>query len=106
FLFSSIHRHLALHSFPTRRSSDLIGLLVDDAIVVVENVERLMEEEGLSPLEATRKSMTQITGALIGIGVVLSAVFVPMAFLGGADRKSTRLNSSHVSISYAVFCLK
>ena len=62
-----------------------IGLLVDDAIVVVENVERLMEEEGLSPLEATRKSMDQITGALIGIGVVLSAVFVPMAFLGGAS---------------------
>ncbi len=62
-----------------------IGLLVDDAIVVVENVERIMEEEGLSPLEATRKSMDQITGALIGIGVVLSAVFVPMAFLGGAS---------------------
>ncbi|HEY9098242.1 MAG TPA: efflux RND transporter permease subunit [Thiobacillus sp.] len=61
-----------------------IGLLVDDAIVVVENVERLMSEEGLSPLEATRKSMDQITGALIGIGVVLSAVFVPMAFLGGS----------------------
>ncbi len=62
-----------------------IGLLVDDAIVVVENVERIMEEEKLSPLEATRKSMDQITGALIGIGVVLSAVFVPMAFLGGAS---------------------
>lgn len=61
-----------------------IGLLVDDAIVVVENVERIMEEEKCSPLEATRKSMDQITGALIGIGVVLSAVFVPMAFLGGA----------------------
>jgi len=61
-----------------------IGLLVDDAIVVVENVERLMEEEGLSPLEATRKSMDQITGALVGIALVLSAVFVPMAFLGGA----------------------
>lgn len=61
-----------------------IGLLVDDAIVVVENVERLMSEEGLSPLEASRKSMDQITGALIGIGVVLSAVFVPMAFLGGS----------------------
>jgi multidrug efflux pump len=61
-----------------------IGLLVDDAIVVVENVERLMTEEGLSPLEATRKSMDQITGALIGIGLVLSAVFVPMAFLGGS----------------------
>ncbi len=61
-----------------------IGLLVDDAIVVVENVERLMSEEGLSPLEAARKSMDQITGALVGIGVVLSAVFVPMAFLGGS----------------------
>jgi multidrug efflux pump len=61
-----------------------IGLLVDDAIVVVENVERLMTDEGLSPLEATRKSMDQITGALIGIAVVLSAVFIPMAFLEGA----------------------
>jgi multidrug efflux pump len=61
-----------------------IGLLVDDAIVVVENVERLMSEEGLSPVEAARKSMHQITGALVAIGLVLSAVFVPMAFLGGA----------------------
>lgn len=61
-----------------------IGLLVDDAIVVVENVERVMEEDGLSPLEATRKSMGQITGALIGIAMVLSAVFVPMAFFGGS----------------------
>ncbi|MCF5727366.1 efflux RND transporter permease subunit [Aeromonas veronii] len=61
-----------------------IGLLVDDAIVVVENVERLMSEEDLSPLEATRKSMTQITGALVGIALVLSAVFVPMAFFGGS----------------------
>ncbi|GGJ97604.1 efflux RND transporter permease subunit [Luteimonas terricola] len=61
-----------------------IGLLVDDAIVVVENVERIMSEEGLSPLEATRKSMDQITGALVGIGVVLSAVFVPMAFMSGS----------------------
>ena len=61
-----------------------IGLLVDDAIVVVENVERLMSEEDLSPLEATRKSMDQITGALIGIALVLSAVFVPMAFFGGS----------------------
>ncbi|MFY9329323.1 MAG: efflux RND transporter permease subunit [Georgfuchsia sp.] len=60
-----------------------IGLLVDDAIVVVENVERLMTEEGLSPLEATRKSMDQITGALVAIGLVLAAVFVPMAFIGG-----------------------
>lgn len=61
-----------------------IGLLVDDAIVVVENVERVMMEDGLSPLEATRKSMSQITGALIGIAMVLSAVFVPMAFFGGS----------------------
>ncbi|HEY4556207.1 MAG TPA: efflux RND transporter permease subunit [Lysobacter sp.] len=61
-----------------------IGLLVDDAIVVVENVERIMSEEGLSPLAATRKSMGQITGALVGIGLVLSAVFVPMAFMSGS----------------------
>ncbi|MGQ3354876.1 MAG: efflux RND transporter permease subunit [Phreatobacter sp.] len=61
-----------------------IGLLVDDAIVVVENVERVMAEEHLSPLEATRRSMDQITGALIGIGLVLSAVFLPMAFFGGS----------------------
>ena len=61
-----------------------IGLLVDDAIVVVENVERVMSEEGLGPKEATRKSMDQITGALIGIALVLSAVFVPMAFFGGS----------------------
>lgn len=61
-----------------------IGLLVDDAIVVVENVERLMSEEGLSPKEATRKSMGQITGALVGIALVLSAVFLPMAFFGGS----------------------
>jgi multidrug efflux pump len=62
-----------------------IGLLVDDAIVVVENVERLMADEGLSPVEATRRSMDQITGALIGIATVLSAVFIPMAFLTGAS---------------------
>ena len=61
-----------------------IGLLVDDAIVVVENVERIMSEEGLPPKEATRKSMGQITSALIGIGLVLSAVFGPMAFFGGS----------------------
>jgi len=61
-----------------------IGLLVDDAIVVVENVERVMAEEGLSPKEATKKSMGQITGALVGIALVLSAVFVPMAFFGGS----------------------
>ncbi|NHH78691.1 efflux RND transporter permease subunit [Burkholderia gladioli] len=61
-----------------------IGLLVDDAIVVVENVERVMHEEGLSPREATRKSMREITGALVGIATVLSAVFVPMAFFSGS----------------------
>ena len=61
-----------------------IGLLVDDAIVVVENVERIMEDEGLPPREATHKSMGQITGALIGIAMVLSAVFVPMAFFPGS----------------------
>ena len=62
-----------------------IGLLVDDAIVVVENVERVMSEEGLGPVEATRKSMSEITGALIGIALVLAAVFVPMAFFGGSQ---------------------
>ncbi|SDI25996.1 multidrug efflux pump [Paraburkholderia steynii] len=61
-----------------------IGLLVDDAIVVVENVERVMSEEGLSPREATRKAMGQITGALVGVALVLSAVFVPVAFSGGS----------------------
>lgn len=61
-----------------------IGILVDDAIVVVENVERIMSEEGLSPLEATRKAMDQITGALIGITLVLTAVFIPMAFFSGS----------------------
>ncbi|HEX4376159.1 MAG TPA: efflux RND transporter permease subunit [Steroidobacteraceae bacterium] len=61
-----------------------IGLLVDDAIVVVENVERVMQEEGLPPREAARKSMGQITGALVGIALVLSAVFLPMAFFGGS----------------------
>lgn len=61
-----------------------IGLLVDDAIVVVENVERVMAEEGLSPVEATRKSMKQIQSALVGIGLVLSAVFIPMAFFEGS----------------------
>jgi len=61
-----------------------IGLLVDDAIVVVENTERLIHTEGLSPKEAARKSMDEITGALVGIGLVLSAVFLPMAFFGGS----------------------
>jgi multidrug efflux pump len=62
----------------------VIGLLVDDAIVVVENVERIMHEERLPPREATLKSMQEITGALIGIGLVLTAVFLPMAFFGGS----------------------
>ncbi len=61
-----------------------IGILIDDAIVVVENVERIMREEGLSPKEASHKAMTQITGALIGISLVLTAVFIPMAFFGGS----------------------
>ena len=61
-----------------------IGLLVDDAIVVVENVERIMVEEGLSPRDATRKAMDQITGALVAITLVLTAVFIPMAFFGGS----------------------
>ncbi|MEO5614618.1 MAG: efflux RND transporter permease subunit, partial [Cypionkella sp.] len=61
-----------------------IGLLVDDAIVVVENVERVMQEEGLGPKQATEKSMDEISGALVGIAMVVSAVFVPMAFFGGA----------------------
>jgi multidrug efflux pump len=62
----------------------VIGIVVDDAIVVVENVERIMSEEGLSPLEATRKAMGQIQGAIIGVTVVLVSVFVPLAFFGGA----------------------
>ncbi len=61
-----------------------IGLLVDDAIVVVENVERLIQEEGMSPIEAARQSMDELGGALVGIGVVISAVFLPMAFFGGS----------------------
>jgi len=62
----------------------VIGILVDDAIVVVENVERIIHDEGLDPREATLKSMSEITGALIGIGLVLTAVFLPMAFFGGS----------------------
>ena len=61
-----------------------IGLLVDDAIVVVENVERIMEEDGLGPVEATERSMGQISGALVGIALVLSAVFLPMGFMAGS----------------------
>jgi multidrug efflux pump len=62
----------------------VIGIVVDDAIVVVENVERIMSEEGLPPLQATRKAMGQISGAIIGVTVVLISVFVPLAFFGGA----------------------
>ena len=62
----------------------VIGIVVDDAIVVVENVERLMASEGLTPYEAAKKSMEQITGAVVGISLVLISVFVPMAFLTGA----------------------
>ena len=61
-----------------------IGILIDDAIVVVENVERIMAEEGLSPRDATYKAMGQITGAIIGISLVLTAVFIPMAFFSGS----------------------
>lgn len=62
----------------------VIGIVVDDAIVVVENVERIMSEEGLPPLQATRKAMSQISGAIVGVTVVLMSVFVPLAFFGGA----------------------
>jgi multidrug efflux pump len=62
----------------------VIGIVVDDAIVVVENVERIMSEEGLSPLDATRKAMSQISGAIIGVTVVLISVFVPLAFFAGS----------------------
>ena len=82
-----------------------IGLVVDDAIVVVENVERVMREEGLPPLEATRKSMDQITGALVAIGVVLSAVFLPMAFLRGATGVIYQQFSATIvaAITFSVF---
>ena len=76
-----------------------IGLLVDDAIVVVENVERVMSEEHLPPREATRKSMDQITGALVGIVLVLTAVFVPMAFFGGSTGMIYRQFSVTVAAS-------
>jgi multidrug efflux pump len=76
--------HLTINTLDMLAMVLAIGLLVDDAIVVVENVERVMAEEALSPKEATRKSMDQITGALVGIALVLSAVFLPMAFFGGS----------------------
>lgn len=76
-----------------------IGILVDDAIVVIENVERIMREEGLGPLEATRKAMDQITGAIIGITLVLIAVFVPMAFFPGSTGGIYRQFSVTLAIS-------
>ena len=82
-----------------------IGLLVDDAIVVVENVERVMHEDGLSPKEATRKSMDQITSALIGIGLVLSAVFIPMAFFTGSTGAIYRQFSLTIVSSMALSVL-
>ncbi len=78
-----------------------IGLLVDDAIVVVENVERIMSEEGLPPLEATRKAMGQISGAIIGVTVVLIAVFVPLAFFAGAVGNIYRQFSMVMAVSIA-----
>lgn len=76
-----------------------IGILVDDAIVVVENVERIMAEEGLSPKEATRKAMGQISGAIIGITLVLVAVFIPMAFFSGAVGNIYRQFSMSMAVS-------
>jgi multidrug efflux pump len=82
-----------------------IGILVDDAIVVTENVERIMNEEGLSPRDATRKAMEQITGALIAISLVLTAVFIPMAFFGGSVGAIYRQFSLSLvaSMSFSVF---
>lgn len=82
-----------------------IGLLVDDAIVVVENVERIMAEEGLPPREATIKSMEQITGALLGITLVLSAVFLPMAFFGGSTGVIYRQFSITIATAMALSLL-
>ena len=79
----------------------VIGIVVDDAIVVVENVERIMSEEGLSPLQATRKAMSQISGAIIGITVVLIAVFVPLAFFSGAIGNIYRQFSAVMGVSIA-----
>jgi multidrug efflux pump len=79
----------------------VIGIVVDDAIVVVENVERIMSEEGLPPLEATRKAMTQISGAIIGVTVVLIAVFVPLAFFSGSVGNIYRQFSAVMATSIA-----
>ena len=79
----------------------VIGIVVDDAIVVVENVERIMSEEGLPPLEATRKAMTQISGAIIGVTVVLISVFVPLAFFAGSVGNIYRQFSAVMGTSIA-----
>ncbi|MDO9438749.1 efflux RND transporter permease subunit [Hydrogenophaga sp.] len=79
----------------------VIGIVVDDAIVVVENVERIMSEEGLSPLEATRKAMSQISGAIIGVTVVLISVFVPLAFFAGSVGNIYRQFSAVMGVSIA-----
>ncbi|MDO9196106.1 efflux RND transporter permease subunit, partial [Rhodoferax sp.] len=79
----------------------VIGIVVDDAIVVVENVERIMSEEGLPPLEATRKAMGQISGAIIGVTVVLIAVFVPLAFFSGSVGNIYRQFSAVMGVSIA-----
>jgi len=83
----------------------VIGIVVDDAIVVVENVERIMTEEGLSPLEATRKAMQQISGAIIGVTVVLISVFVPLAFFAGSTGNIYRQFSAVMvsSIAFSAF---
>jgi len=82
-----------------------IGLVVDDAIVVVENVERIMTEEGLPPKEATRKAMDQITGAVVAITTVLAAVFIPMALVGGSVGAIYRQFSLTIAISMAISAL-
>ena len=79
----------------------VIGIVVDDAIVVVENVERIMSEEGLPPLEATRKAMSQISGAIIGVTVVLISVFVPLAFFSGAVGNIYRQFAAVMGVSIA-----
>ena len=83
----------------------VIGIVVDDAIVVVENVERIMSEEGLSPLDATRKAMRQISGAIIGVTVVLISVFVPLAFFAGSTGNIYRQFSAVMvaSIAFSAF---
>ncbi len=83
----------------------VIGIVVDDAIVVVENVERIMSEEGLPPLEATRKAMRQISGAIVGVTVVLISVFVPLAFFSGATGNIYRQFSAVMvaSIAFSAF---